>query len=123
MYKLLRYFYYVLYKFTLSNNTDKLDAKFVPYWIIVFLVELNFIILFQILDCFFKIDFSSYLKIYYVVFILCIFYLFYILLIKHNKSLKILVEFENIDRNTKVMFNFICFIYTIGTLVLFFILL
>lgn len=122
MLKMLRYFYFILYKCSLKYNSEP-EARYSSYWIIVILVELNFVIIFQILDYFLEIDFLGITKTSCVFFVLSIFYVFYLSLLKDNKPHEILDEFEGVNKNTRIVFNIILFIYIFGTLVLFYILL
>ncbi len=110
MLKLIRYFFYVQYKFSLSNGVS--DSGWAATMVTFFLIA-NTYLLTDVFSILFRLKYSDNLDIIVVIGVLLLFLLSYKLFQQGNKPQKILEEFDRASKREKNWLNIFLVLYIV----------
>lgn len=115
MIKIIKYFFYKVYSFSLSNGET--DAGWAMAIVSLFTLA-NVYSLFDIIMIFTQSKLPQLGKPVIIVFCTIVLYFNYMLLMKNGKAKEIVKEFEDVESN-KPMLNLFLVLYVIGSIALF----
>jgi amino acid permease len=114
MYRIIRYFFYRLYRLDIANGqTDAI----LPTVCITLFLSFNLLIIYVLVCIITSPESALYLnKVFMVIAYLLVLYSTYLILVKDNRNKKILVEFNEI-KGSKLYLNLGLFLYIVATII------